>query len=198
MILTGEEIEEGVAAGTIVIEPFEPSRIEPNSYGFRLGDELAWCDALSLDCHKPEALTRMRLDERGLCLEPGRLYLGHTFERMGSSMHAATLYASRSTSTLGVWIQMSAPLGHTGAILHWTLEIAVAHRVILYPRQPIGKIAFWQSQGVVASYAGRYIGSESAVASRLFQDFESGSADRIDCRKTAHIVRRRIAHGNRH
>lgn len=42
--------------------------------------------------------------------------LGGTMEAMGSAHYAATLYASRSVSTLGVWIQFSAPLGHSGAV----------------------------------------------------------------------------------
>lgn len=33
MILTGREIAAEVAAGRIHISPFDPSRLEPNSYG---------------------------------------------------------------------------------------------------------------------------------------------------------------------
>ena len=40
MILTGKEIAKEVLAGRIVIDPFTPSQVQPNSYDFRLGDKL--------------------------------------------------------------------------------------------------------------------------------------------------------------
>ncbi|WP_079051838.1 hypothetical protein [Streptomyces regalis] len=73
-------------------------------------------------------------------------------------------------STLGVWIQFPAPLGHSGAIFPWTLEIAVAAPVRLFPGMVIGKLAFWAMQGGPVGYAGKYSGSSSAVPSRLSLD----------------------------
>ncbi|MEU3165742.1 hypothetical protein [Streptosporangium sp. NPDC006930] len=171
MILTGAQILAEVEVGRIHIDDFDAERLEPNSYGFRLAEDILTYEKKVIDCYElPEAVhTTMGSD--GTVLEPGRLYLGSTMEAMGSPHHAATLYACRSASTLGIWIQYSAPLGHSGAVFPWTLEIKVAHPVRVYPGMIIGKLAFWTMQGSAINYDGRYTGSSSAVASRFSLDF---------------------------
>ncbi|WP_175407868.1 deoxycytidine triphosphate deaminase [Streptomyces sp. TRM64462] len=170
MILSGPEILAEVRAGRIHIDDFDPERVEPNSYGFRLADDILWYEQDAIDCFEPPAATQVKMGPEGMVLEPGRLYLGGTMEAMGSPHYAATLYACRSASTLGIWIQYSAPLGHSGAIFPWTLEIKVAHPVRVYPGMVIGKLAFWSMQGEAAGYDGKYTGSRSAVASRFSLD----------------------------
>jgi dCTP deaminase len=170
VILTGPEILHEVHAGRITIDDFDRDRLEPNSYGFRLSRELLWYEDDVLDARKPAEARSLLMGEEGHVLLPGRLYLGGTMEAMGSPFHATELYTCRSISTLGVWIQFSAPLGHSGAIFPWTLELAVAAPVRLYPGMVIGKLAFWAVRGTVSPYQGRYAGSRSAVASRLSLD----------------------------
>lgn len=170
MILTGDRIHGEVLAGRIHIDEFDPERLEPNSYGFRLAPGLIRYDQAVLDCFEPARTVTERMGPEGYVLRPGRFYLGSTMEAMGSPHYAATLYASRSVSTLGIWIQFSAPLGHSGAVFPWTLEITVAHPVRVYPGMIIGKLAFWEMLGEPYEYRGRYAGSTSAVASRLSLD----------------------------
>lgn len=167
MILTGRDIDREVRAGRIHIDDFDTDRIEPNSYGFRLGPDLIRYDQDVIDCYEPPATRRETMGTDGCVLLPGHFYLGNTMEAMGSPHYAATLYASRSVSTLGIWIQFSAPLGHSGALIPWTLEITVAAPVRIYPGMVIGKIAFWAMQGAPRHYNGKYVGSTSVVASRL-------------------------------
>lgn len=170
MILTGHDIDREVRAGRITIDDYDPERLEPNSYGFRLSRELLWYEQDVIDTREPCVPTTTTMTDDGYVLYPGRFYLGGTMEAMGSPHYAATLYAARSVSSLGTWIQFSAPLGHSGAVFPWTLEIAVTQPVRLYPGQIIGKLAFWSMQGEPLGYAGRYTGSVSAVASRLSLD----------------------------
>jgi dCTP deaminase len=170
MILTGLEIEREVLAGRVVITPFDTTHIEPNSYGFHLARQLICYQDAIVDAREKPVEYHITIPTSGYCLEPGRFYLGSTFETMGSDFYAATLYARRSTSTMGMWIQFSAPLGHTGAIIPWTLEITVIHPVIVYPEMPIGKIAFWRPQGATSIYDGKYAGSREVVSSRLFEE----------------------------
>ena len=171
MILTGPEIARETAAGRVTIDPFDPSRVEPNSYGVHLGPILLTYVDPVLAPDRPPRHRATGLPPEGRTLLPARLYLGHTLEVMGSSCYAATLYACRSVSTLGIWITYSAPLGHTGAIVAWTLEIRVAHPVVVHPGMRIGKVAFWRPQGTVEQYTGRYQGSRTTIASRLAADF---------------------------
>ena len=170
MILTGPEIDREVRAGAIHIDDYDPERLEPNSYGFRLAADLLCYAEEVLDTRVPPAAVKHRIGPEGSVLEPGRLYLGSTMEAMGSTHYAATLYACRSVSTLGMWIQMSAPLGHCGAIFPWTLEIAVAHPIRVHAGMIVGKLAFWRMQGSEVQYHGRYMASSSVVASKLSLD----------------------------
>ncbi|HET8641151.1 MAG TPA: hypothetical protein VFM37_04390 [Pseudonocardiaceae bacterium] len=172
MILTGHDIDREVRAGRIHIDDYDPERLEPNSYGFRLARELVWYEQDVIDTREQCVPTTVAMPDEGYLLLPGRFYLGCTMEAMGSPHYAATLYAARSVSTLGAWIQFSAPLGHSGAVIPWTLEIAVTHPTRLYPGQIIGKLAFWSMHGEPVGYAGRYAGSTTAVASRLCLDAE--------------------------
>lgn len=177
MILTGPQIAAEVGAGRIIIDDFAEQRVEPNSYGFRLADELLVYDQEELDCAQRPRTLRQRIGAAGTVLLPGRLYLGSTMESMGSDHYAALLYARRSLATLGLWIQFSAPLGHCGAIFPWTLEITAACPIRLYSGMTIGKIAFWKMAGDVNWYAGKYSGSRSTVSSRL--SMEIGTAMRV-------------------
>jgi len=170
MILTGSEIDREVHQGNIVIDPYDPRNIEPNSYGFHIGPNIIRYVEPVIDAQSEPTSNFLTIRKEGYCLEAGRFYLGSTFETMGSYRHAATLYARRSTSTMGIWIQFSAPLGHTGAIIPWTLEITVAHPVIIYPGMLIGKIAFWEPQGMLDLYKGKYSGSLDVVASRMVEE----------------------------
>jgi dCTP deaminase len=174
VILTGHEIGKEVRAGRIHIDDYDPERLEPNSYGFRLSRELLWYERDVIDTRQACPATTVVMDDDGHVLRPGAFYLGGTMEAMGSPHYAATLYACRSVSTLGVWIQFSAPLGHSGAVFPWTLEIAVTAPVRLYPGMIIGKIAFWAMEGTPVGYAGRYTGSTGAVASLLSLDGTRG------------------------
>ncbi|AEN10093.1 MULTISPECIES: deoxycytidine triphosphate deaminase [unclassified Streptomyces] len=170
MILSGPEILAETRAGRIHIDDFDPERLEPNSYGFRLADDILRYEQDVIDCFEAPTPEHLKMGPEGMVLEPGRFYLGGTMEAMGSPHYAATLYACRSASTLGIWIQFSAPLGHSGAVFPWTLEMKVAHPVRVYPGMVIGKLAFWSMQGDPTGYDGKYTGSTSAVASRLSLD----------------------------
>ena len=170
MILTGPELSRQVKDGRIVIDPFDESQVEPNSYGFRLGRHIiSYRDAL-LDARRQPSHAHHTIPDSGLELRPGNLYLGSTAEVMGSDHYAATLYARRSVSTLGMWIQFSAPLGHTGAIIAWTLEIRVAAPLTVYPGMLVGKIAFWVPVGDQFAYTGRYRDAVTTVPSLLAAD----------------------------
>ncbi len=178
MIATGPTIEREVQAGRITISPFRREQIEPNSYAFRLGPELLVPRHRELDAAQGVDCDRVEIPTDGLCLEPGRLYLGSTAETIGSTDYAATLYARRSTATAGIWIQFSAPLGHTGAIIPWTLEVMVTQPTIIYGGMLIGKIAFWLPRGDVLPYGGKYASSTGVTPSKLSLELWSRTSSR--------------------
>lgn len=146
MILTRAAIRDAVCAGDIVIDPFDDGGINPNSYNYRLGDTLVHVG------HGP-AFT---VDRKGYVLQPGNLYLGHTEEILGSRKYAMTLLGRSSTGRLGLFLNITADLGHMGSLGQWTLELRVVQPLRIYPGCRIGQIAFWETCGRPTNYDGRY------------------------------------------
>ena len=172
MILTGEKIKEEVEKSRICISPFDDTCLEPNSYGFKLSHEFITYEKNQiLDPKIDPIIYKFGIPEQGYVLQPNKIYLGRTLETMGSNYYAKTLHARFSVSSMGMWIQFSAPLGHTGAIIPWTLEIMVAHPIRVYPKMLIGKIAFWLNEGEEYLYNGKYRGSETVIASKSYLDY---------------------------
>ena len=79
MILSGREIERAVGTD-IIIEPFERSKVNPNSYNLTLHNELLVYENEILDMKKPNPTKKLVIPEEGLLLEPNKLYLGRTKE----------------------------------------------------------------------------------------------------------------------
>jgi dCTP deaminase len=171
MLLTGARIVRELERGLIAIEPFAADQVEQNSYGFRLGHRLLECDSPVFDVRRELAeMMPSEIPAGGVVLQPNRLYLGETLEIIGSHCYACELYGTLSTAALGVWVQVSAPLGHTGAIVRWTLEIRVSRPIRLHAGMLIGKVAFWTVDGEVMRYNGRYADSVAVTQSRLSEE----------------------------
>ena len=178
MLLTGPEIVRQRHSGAIAIEPFHPEQVEQNSYGFRLGHRLVECETEVFDARRPlREREPTNIPAAGVVLQPDRLYLGETLEIIGSDQYACELYGTLSVAALGVWIQVSAPLGHTGAIVRWTLEIRVCKPIRLHAGMLIGKVAFWGVNGEVMPYRGRYANSVAVTQSRLYRDPADGATE---------------------
>ncbi|WP_186102577.1 dCTP deaminase [Burkholderia gladioli] len=170
MILSGPEIHRMLDTGSLVIEPFDARNLEVNSYGCHLGPTLLeYCDS-QIDPHDALHVVEHTIPEAGFVLQPNRFYLGATAERIGGVDFASELYANLSTALCGMFIQTSAPLGHTGAVICWTLEIVVTQPVRVYAGTKVAKVCFWSNLGVSTPYTGRYRGSDNVVASKIIQD----------------------------
>ncbi|MBL1092959.1 MULTISPECIES: dCTP deaminase [Streptomyces] len=172
MILTGPAIAAARAAGDIAIDPYDASRLSPNAYDWRLGDDLRICDG-DLDAATPTTCTETTIPRTGFVLEPGPLYLGVTYEKTGSEVYAQLLNGNRNIGALGIWVHVSAPLGHQGHAIRWTLEIRASTPVRVYPRMTFGKLAFLQPLGATASYQQhglKYTNSQGIEVSRLYEE----------------------------
>ena len=66
MILTGSKIKEKVYAKEIIIDPFTPDQINPNSYDFRLGSTLLMYKEDLLDPKKENETETIHIFGRGL------------------------------------------------------------------------------------------------------------------------------------
>jgi dCTP deaminase len=162
MILTGKAIQEAWESGDIHLEPFSDLQINPNSYNFRLSPSLfAFSGGTAA-----EQPSRFEIPEGGYVLRPGLLYLGVTDEVIGSRSYVMTLLGRSSLGRLGLFLNVTADLGHVGASSRWTLELTVVQPLRVYPRMRIGQVAFWEVDGDLRHYTGRYLGDFLPVACR--------------------------------
>ncbi|MER5938280.1 PEP/pyruvate-binding domain-containing protein [Streptomyces sp. NPDC001928] len=172
MILTGTEIERERKNGRITIEPFTPEQVNPNSYNFRLGKTLRVYQDMPLDARHTNQFEEIEIPDDGYVLEPGRLYLAHTIERLGSEHYAPTFAARSSVARLGLFINLSASLGDIGYTGQWTLQLYSMNRVRVYPGINIGQMMWWRPQGDIILYDGKYQGSVGPRSSDIHVDFD--------------------------
>jgi deoxycytidine triphosphate deaminase len=172
MILTGHEIERERANGRITIDPFIPEQVNPNSYNFRLGKTLRVYGPGVLDVRQANGYDDIEIPEDGYVLEPGRLYLAHTIEVLGSDHYAPTFAARSSVARLGVFINLSASLGDIGYKGQWTLQLYTMNRVRVYPGINIGQMMWWRPKGRIILYSGKYQGAAGPRSSDIYIDFD--------------------------
>lgn len=147
MILSGVKIKEEVSNKRIIIEPFDDKLLNPNSYNYRLGDELLEIEDELIDSKSETKFKRIKLDSNGYVLKPHKLYLGSTLEFIGSNNYVTQLIGRSSIGRLGLFLQVTAPLGHIGCKLHWTLELKSVQPLRVYPGMKIGQVTFWLMDG---------------------------------------------------
>jgi dCTP deaminase len=171
MILTGQEILKQVQEGAIHITPFDEAAINPNSYDFRLGAEIVGYRDPVLDVRRDNPTWSRTMDSSGMLLEPGRIYLGHTAEVMGSERFVPIIRAKSSIARLGLFIHVTADLIDIGSINQWTLQLYPVQPIRVYPGMLVGQVTFWTVEGRIELYRGKYQGSRGAQASKVHMDF---------------------------
>ncbi|MEA4919980.1 MAG: dCTP deaminase [Clostridiaceae bacterium] len=173
MILSGKEIHKQVAMGKISIEPFDERLINPNSYNLRLHNELLIYTDQILDMKKQLNTERIVIPEDGFILQPGRLYLGRTYERTSTSSFVPMLEGRSSIGRLGLFIHVTAGFGDIGFSGYWTLEIQCVQPVKIYPMVEICQIYYHTIDGDFESYnGGKYQNNTGIQPSMLYKDFE--------------------------
>src|SRR5437588_9828422 len=137
MILSRTEIDRRVAAGSITISPYCPAQLNPASYSYRLGDEISELSSTDPAAGRSDAV--VEIGEAGMVLQPGRLYLSHTYEVIGSRECVVTLMGRPAIGRLGLFVQLSADLGNVGDAHRWTLELTCVQPVLIFRGMLIGQ-----------------------------------------------------------
>ena len=119
MILSGKEIEREIKNGNIKIEPFDRSKINPNSYNLTLSDELVVYENKTLDMKENNPTARLIISKEGLLLQPGRVYLARTIERTFTDKYVPMLEGRSSVGRLGISVHVTAGFGDIGFNGHW-------------------------------------------------------------------------------
>lgn len=160
MILTDQSILKAIEQKEIVIEPFDINKLGTNSYDVHLGKYLALYDDEVLDARKHNTITTFEIPEEGFVLQPGKLYLGVTFEYTETHNSVPFLEGKSSVGRLGIDIHATAGKGDVGFCNHWTLEISCSQTVRVYYGMPIGQLIFFLVEGGITNYYNRKEGAK--------------------------------------
>ena len=178
MILSGKEIARHMGEA-IFIEPFDPRRLNPNSYNLTLHNELLVYENRLLDMKMENPVEQLTIPEEGLVLQPDRLYLGRTQEFTRTENFVPMLEGRSSVGRLGLFIHVTAGFGDVGFAGYWTLEMFCIHPIVIYPNVEICQIYYHTIQGEYQKYdSGKYQNNTGVQPSMLYKDFlrEDGSS----------------------
>jgi dCTP deaminase len=172
MILTGSEILKNIENKKIIVDPFDISRLNPNSYNFTLGNRLALYNNYVLDAKKNNDAREIIIQKEGITLASGTVYLGHTMEVIGSDYFVPIIRGRSSIGRLGLFINITADLIDIGSFNQLTLQLNAVQPVTIYPGMQIGQVTFWTPMGEIKKYSGRYLGSTGPITSKMYMDFD--------------------------
>lgn len=186
MILGGQTILDEIKNGNIEIDPFDETKINPNSYNLTLHDKLLVYDTPyslipSSGEYRRKPLTmkfenktrELYIPEDGLLLNPGTLYLGRTVERTFTDKYVPMIEGRSSIGRLGLMIHVTAGFGDVGFDGTWTLEIVPVQPIVIYPNIEIAQIYYHTVTDTSIKYtSNKYLNQIDVTASRLYKDFE--------------------------
>ncbi|AHC15778.1 dCTP deaminase [Salinispira pacifica] len=172
MILSGLEIQKRLGSD-IIIDPYNPEQLNPNSYNLRLHHELLVYDDPVLDMKSPNAATPLEIPPEGLLLESNRLYLGRTIEHTRTENLVPMLEGRSSIGRLGLFVHITAGFGDVGFNGFWTLEIFCVQPIRVYSGIEICQIFYHTLEGEYSRYkSGKYQNNKGIQPSLLYRDFE--------------------------
>src|SRR5258706_11847351 len=149
MILSGSEIQAQLGRN-IIIEPFDESLLNPNSYNLRLHNELLVYEEIVLDMRRPNRFRRYVIPAEGMVLNPNQLYLGRTVERTETFNYVPMLEGRSSVGRLGLFVHITAGFGDVGFFGYLTLEMFAVQPGRVYPGVPLSPIFFHALQGAIS------------------------------------------------
>ena len=112
----------------------------------------------------------IEIGQGGYVLQPGELYLGHTLEQVGSNAFVPLLFGRSSVGRLGLFVEITAPIGDIGFHGQWTLMLSPVRPLRVYAGMKIGQIMFFVSTGAIDLYRGKYQAAHGPQPSRYWQD----------------------------
>jgi dCTP deaminase len=171
MILSGKEILSRIGED-IEIDPFDPERINPNSYNLTLHNELMVYEEVVLDMAKANRVRRIEIPADGIILSPNQLYLARTVERTITHNLVPQIEGRSSIGRLGLFVHVTAGFGDVGFSGFWTLEMFAVQPVRIYPGTEICQIFYHELTGPVQEYDSKYQHNHGIQPSLLFEELD--------------------------
>jgi len=188
MVLSDRTIKEEIAKGRIIIEPLDPSCIQPASVDVHLDRKLlvfrSWRAPFYIDIKQNlEDLTEMveMEEDEPFFLQPGEFVLASTLESITLPDDVVgRLEGKSSLGRIGLLIHSTAGYVDPGWHGHLTLELSNVAKlpVTLYHGMKIGQISFLRLSSAAErlygdeSLGSKYQGQTEPTASRYYQDFQ--------------------------
>ena len=186
MILSDRSIREAVAAGRIIIDPFDDACVQPSSVDLHLDHRflvfrnhtMGLIDVRKDLSELTEEVSSSEDDP--FILHPGEFVLGSTSERVGIPDDLfARLEGKSSLGRLGLLIHSTAGYVDAGWDGQLTLELSnvASLPITLYPGMKIGQISFVQMTTAADNPYGssklgsKYRGQEGPRPSRYWENF---------------------------
>jgi len=170
MILSGHEIRQRLGKD-IVIEPFDESKLNPNSYNLSLHDELMIYEEVVLDMRRANRIRRIPIPPEGLVLRPNQLYLGRTAERTETHNLVPMIEGRSSVGRLGLFVHVTAGFGDVGFCGYWTLEMFAIQPLRIYSGVSICQIIYHDIRGPITEYSSdKYQNNRDIQPSLLFKE----------------------------
>jgi dCTP deaminase len=186
VILSDRSIRDEVAAGRVIIEPFDEQCVQPSSVDVKLGNlfrvfrnHTAGVIDVKRNLEELTELVTIELDGVFM-LHPGEFVLGSTLERIGVPDDlVARIEGKSSLGRLGLLIHSTAGFIDAGFDGHVTLELAnvASLPITLYPGMKIGQVSFMRmttpaerpyGKGAAGS---KYQGQRGPTPSRYWENF---------------------------
>ena len=175
--------------GNIVVEPFDPKLINPNSIDLHLGDEMVVyanqgrvptrsgpvVQYSAIDSRNPPKVRPHPVNKDGAwLLLPGRLYLASTLEYTETRGFVPYVDGRSSMGRVGLFCHVTAGRGDNGFRGRWTLELVVVEALLIYPGQRIAQLTYHTMRGREVMYG------ETDNTSGRYQDHEGASPIVLD------------------
>ncbi len=184
MILSDNSIKDKLQKGSISIEPFSLSNLQPASYDLHLDKtilEFKKTDLLDLKKPVKNLMKKIILKKNeGYILKPKQFILANVKEITGvNEMHVGRLEGKSSLARLGLIIHTTAGFLDPGNKLRLTLEIVNLNNIPIkiYEGMKIAQIAFEELNEACENPYGskklnsKYFGDMEVRESQMFQNF---------------------------
>ena len=186
MILSDRSIRDAIDEGVLVIDPYEPSNVQPSSVDLRLDKYFRvfrnhTSRVIDVKEDQEDLTELVEIDEgQAFVLHPGEFVLGATAERLALPDDlVARIEGKSSLGRLGLLIHSTAGFIDPGFDGHITLELSnVANLPItLYPGMRIGQVSFLTMTTPAehpygsSKVGSKYQGQRGPTPSRYFENF---------------------------
>jgi dCTP deaminase len=184
MILVDWQLLDRISRGHIIIDPYDPKLVQPNSVDIRLGSHFVWYRPGTgiIDPYIRESVTADVEETHAdfFILNPGQFILAETLERIGLPDNiVATIEGKSSIARLGVTLHQTGgwiDAGFRGTI---TLEMANVNSrpVKVHAGMPIGQLVFYTTERAENPYDkkgdAKYLDQRQATLSRYHANKKS-------------------------